>query len=96
MTDKELLKIINKSIKKKGGNYSKKIVALVVFLNTIFATATLYVFLKVGSEPTGLIIAWFGFTTGELWLLHNIKKAEVKEEGKREEYEDRLEKETFK
>jgi len=62
----------------KKNKFSKIIVALVVILNTFFATAVLYVFLKVGSEPTALIAAWFGFTTGELWLLANIKKNKTK------------------
>lgn len=58
--------------------FSKSIVLAVVMLNIIFTIAVLYVFLKVGSEPTALIAAWFAFTTGELWLLANIKKEKVK------------------
>ena len=58
--------------------FSKKIVALVIFLNFIFSFSVLYVFLKVSSEPTTLIAAWFTFTTGELWLLAGIKKTKVK------------------
>lgn len=54
--------------------FSKLVVAAVVMLNTGFTAAVLYVFLRVGSEPTALIAAWFGFTTGELWLLAGIKK----------------------
>ena len=71
----------------KKNAFSKFIVALVVFLNSIFAFSVLYVFLKIGSEPTVLIAAWFGFTTGELWLLANIKKGktQIKKEGN--EYE---------
>lgn len=60
--------------------FSKLIVTAVVLLNSFFTVATLYVFLRVGSEPTALIAAWFGFTTGELWLLSGIKKAKVKAE----------------
>jgi hypothetical protein len=58
--------------------YSKWIVALVLLLNAVFAGAVLFVFLRVGSEPTALIAAWFGFTTGELWLLAGITKAKLK------------------
>lgn len=58
--------------------YSKFIVALVILLNTIFTAAVLYVFLRVGTEPTTLIGAWFAFTTGELWLLAGIKKHEIR------------------
>ncbi len=58
--------------------FSTMVVVAVIALNIIFTTAVLYVFLKVGSEPTALIAAWFAFTTGELWLLANIKKEKVK------------------
>ena len=57
--------------------FSKLIVALVVLLNTGFAVAVLYIFFRVGSEPTALIAAWFAFTTGELWLLSKIKREEA-------------------
>ena len=60
--------------------FSKLIVILVVILNTLFAAATLYVFLKTCGEPSALIVAWFGFTTGELWLLAGIKKKKIKKE----------------
>lgn len=58
--------------------FSTIIVVSVILLNIIFTISVLYVFLKVGSEPTALIAAWFAFTTGELWLLANIKKEKVK------------------
>ncbi|NNG67361.1 hypothetical protein [Caldanaerobacter subterraneus] len=58
--------------------YSKFIVALVILLNTIFTAAVLYIFLRVETEPTTLITAWFAFTTGELWLLAGIKKHETR------------------
>jgi len=58
--------------------YSKVIVALVILLNTGFAGAVLYTFLRVGSEPTALVAAWFAFTTGELWLLSGITREKVR------------------
>lgn len=58
--------------------YSKLIVALVILLNTGFAGAVLYAFLRVGSEPTALVAAWFAFTTGELWLLAGITREKVR------------------
>lgn len=67
--------------------YSKLIVALVIFLNTGFAGAVLYAFLKVGSEPTALIAAWFAFTTGELWLLSGITRLKIRE-GEHEDNQD--------
>lgn len=58
--------------------FSKAVVALVIFLNTGFAGAVLYAFLRVGSEPTVLIGCWFAFTTGELWLLSGITREKVR------------------
>ena len=58
--------------------YSKAIVLLVIMLNTIFAAAVLFTFVKVKSEPSVLIGAWFGFTTCELWALASIKKKKEK------------------
>jgi hypothetical protein len=54
--------------------YSKLIVALVILLNTVFTGAVLLVFWRTGSEPNTIIMAWFAFTTGELWLLAGIRK----------------------
>lgn len=61
--------------------YSKFIVALVILLNVVFTGAILFLFLRVGSEPTTLIVAWFAFTTGELWLLAGITKKKAEMEG---------------
>lgn len=81
MDVKELEKLLKeKKEQKKKKQFSKLIVATIVLLNTLFTIAVLYVFLKVGSEPMALIGAWFAFTTGELWLLSNIKKTKVKKE----------------
>ena len=57
--------------------FSKIIVSLVIALNVFFTVAVLYIFYRVGTEPTALIAAWFGFTTGELWFLAGIKKKEM-------------------
>jgi hypothetical protein len=58
--------------------YSKWIVALVILLNALFTGAVLFVFLRVGSEPTTLVAAWFGFTTVELWTLAGITREKVR------------------
>lgn len=60
--------------------FSSLIVSVIVILNMLFTCSVLYVFLKVGSEPITLIGCWFGFTTGELWMLASIKKTKVKKE----------------
>ena len=57
--------------------FSKVIVSLVVLMNAAFTVAVLFIFLRVGAEPTALIAAWFGFTTVELWALAGIKKREI-------------------
>ncbi len=65
-------------------NFSKKIVALVLILNIAFTIAILYLFYRIGSEPTSLIVAWFSFTTVELWSLSKITREKVKSEGRDE------------
>ena len=65
--------------------FSKIIVSLIILLNVLFTVGVLYVFLRVGNEPSVLIGAWFAFTTGELWLLATIKKKEIDIEG---DYDD--------
>lgn len=77
-------------VSKKKNRFSKVIVTLVIILNILFTAAVLYVFLKTGSEPMTLIGCWFGFTTGELWMLSSIKKSKVKKKGGNED-EDQLE-----
>jgi hypothetical protein len=64
--------------------FSKAIVALVIALNVFFTVAVLFIFYRVGVEPTTLIAAWFSFTTVELWALAGIKKREI-EQNDREE-----------
>ena len=66
----------NKSI------FSKIIVSVVIMLNVLFTSAVLLIFLKTSCEPSGLIIAWFSFTTVELWSLAKIKNAKLKGEQK--------------
>ena len=64
--------------------FSKAIVSLVILLNATFTVAVLYIFYRVGMEPTTLIGAWFGFTTVELWALAGIKKREIEKQNDRE------------
>lgn len=63
---------------KKKGLYSKFIVATVILLNVLFSAAVLYVFLRTSSEPSTLVVSWFAFTTGELFMLSTIKKTKTK------------------
>lgn len=66
--------------KERKSLFSKLVVVSVILLNVIFTVAVLSIFLKTASEPSGLIIAWFSFTTVELWSLAGIKKAKEKKE----------------
>jgi len=59
--------------------FSKWIVTLVIMLNAAFTVAVLFIFYRVGVEPTTLIAAWFSFTTVELWALAGIKKMEIEQ-----------------
>lgn len=60
-------------LEKKKFRFSKLIVMLVIIMILFFTAATLYVFLKVGSEPSVLIGAFFAFASGELWSLAMLK-----------------------
>jgi len=65
--------------------FSKTIVSLVILLNASFTVVVLYIFYRIGAEPTTLIGAWFGFTTIELWALAGIKKREIEIQNDKEE-----------
>ena len=81
LTEKDLQELLKlKKKQKKKSRFSKFVVTLVILLNVVFTATVLYVFLRVGSEPTVLIGSWFAFTTGELWMLAGIKKKKIKEE----------------
>ena len=61
---------------------SKILVPLIILLNIIFTGIILWIFYKTQTEPAELIRCWFGFTTGELWLLATIKKVKVRNNDK--------------
>lgn len=60
--------------------FSKLIVALVIALNIAFTGAVIFVCLKGSFVPDSLIVAWFAFTTGELWLLSGITREKVRKD----------------
>lgn len=64
----------------KKSLFSKIVVMGVIILNVIFTAIVLAIFLTTSSEPSSLIVAWFSFTTVELWSLAGIKKAKEKKE----------------
>ncbi len=53
--------------------YLKWIVALVYFMNIVFAAGVLYVFYHRGSEPKELIRFWGVFNTAEILIAYGIK-----------------------
>ena len=55
--------------------FSKWLVGSILLLNVVFTAVVLYMFWQRGQEPSAIIVAWFGFTTGELWALSKIKRA---------------------
>jgi len=61
--------------------FSKLVVGIVLFLNIVFTAIILYLVWHGRQEPTSLVVAWFGFTTGELWALSKIKQKEVERNG---------------
>jgi len=54
------------TVKKDNVGFIGWMVILAFVLNVIFTTVILYIFFYTGSEPSTLIVAWFGFTTGEI------------------------------
>lgn len=64
----------------KKSLFSKIVVMGVIILNVIFTAIVLAIFLTTSSEPSSLIVAWFSFTTVELWSLAGIKKAKERKE----------------
>lgn len=77
---KELERLLNEQKKaRKSGRFSKFIVLWVILLNVLFTAFVFKVFIETGgSEPSTLIVSWFGFTTVELWSLSKIKREESK------------------
>lgn len=65
-------------------HYSMLVVAVVIGLNVWFANKVFDIILATSVEPTVLPPLWFGFTTGELWLLSKIKVAEINKDKERD------------
>ena len=54
--------------------FSKKIVIAVLILNVLFTAAVLVVPWHTSQSLDALIVAFFGFTTCELWTLGKIER----------------------
>lgn len=68
----------------KKQKFSKLLIAFIIVLNILFASAVLVVFYHTSSEPVALVGAWFSFTTIELWTLAGIKKKKIEKGGENE------------
>ena len=60
---------------------AKVVNPFIVVANIFFTWKIIKLYELTGSEPSTLIISWFAFTTGELWLMASIKKTKVKKGG---------------
>lgn len=63
--------------KKKGGDYSRKVITAMLTFTVMFVVAVLIVFWHTGNEPSALVASVFGMITGELAFLAGIKKKKV-------------------
>ena len=61
----------------RKGIFSKVLVTLIVAANFAFTAAILFIFYSTYAEPATLIVAFFAFTTGELWALAFVKKKKL-------------------
>ena len=72
--------ILNENKKKKA--LGRRIVGFIILSIFTFTGVAVWLQYKIGMElsPT-LITCFYGFCTGELWILAGIKKTKVKENG---------------
>lgn len=72
---------------KKEREFSKSIVIFVIASNLVVLFASFYVTLKSNVEPSATAVAWFGFSTAEMWALAFIETNKIKKRSKEEEGE---------
>ncbi len=70
-------KDIREKIYEGAVEYSKIIVLLIIVLVVAFSKIVLDIFRETGVEPSTLIVAFFGFATGELMLMAAIKRKKI-------------------
>ena len=71
--------------RRKKGDYSKRVVALILVVALIFSAAVLIAFWHTGGEPATLVSCFFGAVIGELWLIAGIKKKKIRTHAERME-----------
>lgn len=60
--------------------FASFVVLLVIGLNIWFTDKIITLIETTSFEPAVLIGAWFAWTTGELWMLKDIKKKKIEKE----------------
>lgn len=60
--------------------FASLVVLLVIGLNIWFTDKIITLIETTSFEPAVLIGAWFAWTTGELWMLKDIKKKKIEKE----------------
>ena len=71
--------------RREKGDYSKRIVALILMVALIFSASVLLIFLRTGAEPATLVSCFFAGVIGELWFLAGIKKKKIRTHAERME-----------
>lgn len=80
-------KKIKRVKKPKHSTTSKKIILFIILSIFGFTGLAIYVQLKIGVELSStLITCFYGFCTGELWMLATIKKSKLKNGQKTNDY----------
>jgi len=59
---------------KKKDNFTKHLVVFIIFLNIVFAIAIMWLVFLTSYEPSALVVAFYSFTTVQLWNMAFIKK----------------------
>ena len=79
---------MNNEQKPKHSKTSKRIIAFVIVSIFVFTGVAIYVPFMTGNNiPDALIVAFYAFCTGELWMLASIKKTKINMGQKDNEYQ---------
>lgn len=89
---KAMLKSAKKR-KKESGAFRNRIIIFIFVTNLIVLAASLYITKTTGVEPAVTVTVWFGWTTVELALVAGLTANERKQETRRLENQNRIEKE---
>ena len=71
----------------KNMKFASTVVLLVIGFNVWFTDRIITLIETTSFEPAVLIGTWFAWTTGELWMLKDIKKKKIDKEANKEVWE---------